>query len=72
MPSRMHMPDEADRVLATVLFTDIVDLTKRATELGDQTWRKLLDSHDHFAKEAIDKHRGSLIKATGDGNPSYL
>lgn len=65
--SKKSSPDDAERVLATVLFTDIVDSTRRATELGDRTWRKLLDSHDHFAKEIIDRHRGLLIKATGDG-----
>jgi pimeloyl-ACP methyl ester carboxylesterase len=58
---------ELERVLATVLFTDIVDSTRNAAEMGDQTWRRLLDSHDQLAKQMVEKHRGSLIKSTGDG-----
>jgi class 3 adenylate cyclase len=59
--------DNPDRVLATVLFTDIVESTRRATQVGDQTWRRLLDSHDQIARQMIEKHRGNLIKTTGDG-----
>jgi class 3 adenylate cyclase/pimeloyl-ACP methyl ester carboxylesterase len=58
---------EMERVLATVLFTDIVDSTRSAVGMGDQQWRRLLDSHDRIAKQAIEKHRGNLIKTTGDG-----
>jgi class 3 adenylate cyclase len=58
---------DLDRVLATVLFTDIVDSTSSAAEMGDQTWRRLLDSHDELAKQMVEKHRGTLIKTTGDG-----
>jgi class 3 adenylate cyclase/alpha-beta hydrolase superfamily lysophospholipase len=58
---------DLERVLATVLFTDIVDSTRSAVEKGDQAWRKLLDGHDQLAKQMIDKHRGTLIKSTGDG-----
>ncbi len=58
---------EFERVLATVMFTDIVDSTRKAVELGDQRWRSLLDNHDHLARQIIEKHRGSLIKNTGDG-----
>ena len=58
---------DLDRVLATVLFTDIVDSTRSAAEMGDQTWRRLLDSHDEVAREMVEKHRGTLIKTTGDG-----
>jgi len=58
---------EIERVLATVMFTDIVDSTRRAAELGDQRWRGLLDNHDHLARQMIEKHHGSLIKNTGDG-----
>ena len=58
---------ELERVLATVLFTDIVDSTRSAAEAGDHTWRRLLDSHDQLAKQMVEKHRGSLIKSTGDG-----
>jgi class 3 adenylate cyclase/alpha-beta hydrolase superfamily lysophospholipase len=58
---------DLERVLATVLFTDIVDSTRSAAEMGDQTWRRLLDSHDELAKQMVEKHRGTLIKSTGDG-----
>ena len=58
---------EFERILATVLFTDIVDSTRSAAEMGDKTWRRLLDSHDQLAKQTVDKHRGNLIKSTGDG-----
>ena len=54
-------------VLATVLFTDIVDSTRRAAELGDQKWRGVLDSHDQLAKQSVERHRGTLVKTTGDG-----
>lgn len=58
---------DLERVLATVLFTDIADSTRSAAEMGDQTWRRLLDNHDQLAKQMIEKHRGILIKTTGDG-----
>jgi class 3 adenylate cyclase len=64
---REGSPPDLERVLATVLFTDIVDSTRSAAEMGDQTWRRLLDSHDQIAKQMVDKHRGNLIKTTGDG-----
>jgi class 3 adenylate cyclase len=64
---REKSSSETERVLATVLFTDIVDSTRTAAELGDLKWRQLLDRHDQMAKEAIEKHRGTLIKSTGDG-----
>ena len=58
---------EADRVLATVLFTDIVGSTRIAVEVGDQRWHELLDRHDRLAKQTIEKHRGTFVKSTGDG-----
>jgi class 3 adenylate cyclase len=58
---------EVDRVLATVLFTDIVASTETAAELGDRRWRDLLDDHDRLVRTEIDRHRGRLIKTTGDG-----
>jgi class 3 adenylate cyclase len=58
---------ELDRVLATVLFTDIVDSTRSAAAIGDQAWRRLLDSHDQLAIQTVEKHRGILVKTTGDG-----
>jgi class 3 adenylate cyclase len=58
---------EPDRVLATVLFTDIVNSTGRAAELGDKRWRALLREHDDEARRAIDRFRGRAVKTTGDG-----
>jgi len=58
---------ESDRVLATVLFTDIVDSTARAAELGDRRWRETLDAHDGAIAREITRFRGRLIKHTGDG-----
>src|SRR3984893_2308975 len=59
--------DALERVLATVLFTDIVDSTRSAAEKGDHAWRRMLDSHDQLALEIVEKHRGILVKSTGDG-----
>jgi len=58
---------EADRILATVLFTDIVDSTRRASELGDRRWRTLLDQHDHLIRQEIARLRGREVKTLGDG-----
>lgn len=58
---------ELERVLATVLFTDIVDSTRSAAAMGDQRWRRLLDDHDQLAQQIVDRHRGHLVKSTGDG-----
>jgi pimeloyl-ACP methyl ester carboxylesterase len=58
---------DLERVLATVLFTDIVDSTRSAAAMGDQAWRRSLDSHDRLAKQMVEKHRGNLVKNTGDG-----
>jgi pimeloyl-ACP methyl ester carboxylesterase len=56
-----------DRVLATVLFTDIVGSTERAAELGDSAWRKLLESHDEVVRRQLVAHGGREVKHTGDG-----
>jgi class 3 adenylate cyclase len=56
-----------DRVLATVLFTDIVGSTERAADQGDRRWRTLLESHDAITRGVIDQHGGRMIKLTGDG-----
>jgi class 3 adenylate cyclase len=56
-----------DRVLATVLFTDIVDSTRRAAELGDARWRELLGVHDQLARSEIERFGGSIAEFTGDG-----
>ncbi len=58
---------EPDRVLATVLFTDIVGSTERAAELGDSQWRSLLERHDLVVRREVDRHRGRYVKSTGDG-----
>ena len=64
---RDNSSTDLERVLATVLFTDIVDSTRSAAEMGDQRWRRLLDSHDQLARQTVEKHRGILVKSTGDG-----
>jgi class 3 adenylate cyclase len=56
-----------DRVLATVLFTDIVDSTRRAAELGDRDWREVLEQHDQITREQIANFQGREVKHTGDG-----
>ena len=60
-------PVEVDRVLATVLFTDIVDSTGRAASLGDRRWRSLLDAHDLVVREQLRRFHGREINTTGDG-----
>jgi pimeloyl-ACP methyl ester carboxylesterase len=58
---------EPERVLATVLFTDIVRSTQRAAELGDQRWRELLHSHQDAVRHELDRFRGREIDTAGDG-----
>jgi len=58
---------EIDRVLATVLFTDIVGSTERAATLGDRAWRTLLDTHHGIVRQELERHRGREIKTVGDG-----
>jgi class 3 adenylate cyclase len=58
---------EPDRVLATVLFTDIVGSTERAAELGDREWRELLERHGAVVRRELDRHRGHEVNTTGDG-----
>lgn len=58
---------EPDRVLATVLFTDIVGSTERAAEMGDRRWHALLENHNKIAHQEITRFRGRGIKSTGDG-----
>jgi class 3 adenylate cyclase len=65
--SRDRSSVEIERVLATVLFTDIVDSTRSAAAMGDHAWRRLLDNHDQMARQTVEKFRGNLIKTTGDG-----
>jgi pimeloyl-ACP methyl ester carboxylesterase len=56
-----------ERVLATVLFTDIVDSTRLATEIGDRRWRELLEEHHSMVREWLERFEGREIKTTGDG-----
>lgn len=58
---------KASRVLATVLFTDIVGSTERAFELGDARWREVLDTHDSLARSTVEDSSGRFIGSTGDG-----
>ena len=53
--------------MATVLFTDIVDSTRRAAQLGDRQWRALLDRHDQMVREQLARFRGREVKNLGDG-----
>jgi class 3 adenylate cyclase len=63
----LHAAQDTERVLATILFTDIVDSTGRAAALGDRQWRQLLDRHDQVARAEVDRWHGQLVKTTGDG-----
>jgi class 3 adenylate cyclase len=65
--ARTASPAELDRVLATVLFTDVVGSTERASELGDQRWRELLERHNALVREALARFRGREVKTIGDG-----
>jgi class 3 adenylate cyclase len=63
-----EQPDVADdRVLATVLFTDIVDSTRRAAEIGDRDWHALLDAHDAVVRSQLARFRGREVNTSGDG-----
>ncbi len=58
---------EPDRIIATVLFTDIVGSTERASLLGDEAWRRLLERHDSVAGKQVARFGGRVVKSTGDG-----
>ena len=58
---------EPDRVLATILFTDIVGSTERAAKAGDRTWRDLLDRHNALVRRELDHFRGREVDTAGDG-----
>jgi class 3 adenylate cyclase len=62
-----HVDSESDRMLATVLFTDIVGSTELAGRMGDADWRDLLERHDAIVRAEVEAHRGRVIKSTGDG-----
>lgn len=58
---------QPDRVLTTVLFTDIVDSTRKAGDIGDRAWHDLLDRHDATTMTVVGRHRGQVVHHTGDG-----
>jgi len=62
-----HAEVADDRVLATVLFTDIVDSTRRAAEIGDRDWHALLDAHDAVIRSQLARFRGREVGTAGDG-----
>jgi len=59
--------EESDRVLCTLLFTDIVSSTQTAAAMGDRRWRELLDEHDRLFRQTLQRHRGNEVNTTGDG-----
>jgi class 3 adenylate cyclase len=58
---------EPDRVLATILFTDVVRSTERAAELGDRRWRELLEQHHALVRRELARYRGQEVDTAGDG-----
>ena len=66
LTGRRHQP-EIERVLKTVLFTDIVASTEQASQLGDRRWRELLDKHDRAIRLDLERYRGEEVDTTGDG-----
>jgi class 3 adenylate cyclase len=65
--ARLGRPVEPERVLATVLFTDIVDSTPRTAELGDRAWKELLERHNAIVRGRLHEFRGEEIDTAGDG-----
>jgi class 3 adenylate cyclase len=65
--SRVPGGSVPDRVLATVLFTDIVGSTDRAAAMGDRRWKALLETHDEITRDQIARFQGRFIESTGDG-----
>lgn len=64
---RWASPPAGGRVLATILFTDIVDSTARADALGDEAWGRLLEEHNTIIRQMLDRFRGREVATTGDG-----
>lgn len=62
-----RVPVTSDRVLATVLFTDVVGSTNKAAELGDKRWRELLESHNAVVRDQLVRYRGVEVNTAGDG-----
>jgi class 3 adenylate cyclase len=72
LDARRSRPEPAtrshgERILTTLLLTDIVASTERMVALGDQRWRQLLDAHDAMVRSQIERQRGRFVKTTGDG-----
>ena len=65
--ARLSTGSQPERVLVTILFTDIVGSTERAAELGDDAWRRLLGQHNALIRRRLAEHRGEEINTTGDG-----
>jgi class 3 adenylate cyclase len=66
LTGRLSVP-ESDRVLASVMFTDMVGSTEHAAAIGDQQWRQILERHHRLALREVGRHRGRVVKTTGDG-----
>lgn len=66
-PPEKPAANTGDRSIRTVLFTDIVDSTGRAAELGDRDWRRLLDRHDKFIRDELGRCGGHEVETAGDG-----
>jgi class 3 adenylate cyclase/pimeloyl-ACP methyl ester carboxylesterase len=64
---RRNIESDSDRVLATILFTDIVEATNRLVELGDRGWKELLTQHHSLVRDQLARHRGREIDTAGDG-----
>jgi class 3 adenylate cyclase len=62
-----RQPRPLDRILATVMFTDIVDSTRRASAAGDRRWRELISRHDQLTRRQLERFRGREVKTLGDG-----
>jgi class 3 adenylate cyclase len=67
LTGQRHDSLDVDRVLATVVFSDIVESTRSAERLGDRQWRNVLDQHDAVIERLIERFRGRKVKSTGDG-----
>lgn len=63
----IEVADAVDRHFAVVMFTDIVDSTRQSMIAGDAEWHRRLDHHDQTSRRIIERHRGSVVKSTGDG-----
>ncbi len=63
----LHAAEDVNRILATVLFTDIVGSSAKAAAIGDRHWRVVLDRHDEIARAEVARWHGELVKSTGDG-----